>query len=141
MKNHQVFAGDLVIRALGIPPHQTCMIPAAVGPAIVKADCIRFRVFEPHIDPKFALFALNSEPVRMRTEKYIHGVGRPRLNGIEIKYIALPLPPLAEQREIVAEVEARTIAIRLLDMELNRQLRRCKGLREASLQSAFSGTL
>lgn len=139
LSNHQVFAGDLVIRSLGIPPHQTCQIPHSVGPAIVKADCIRFKVFEPHINPRFTLYALNSHPVRIRSEKHMHGVGRPRLNGVEVKHITLPLPPLAEQHQIVAEVEARTTAIDHLEVELDRQLTRANRLRQSILASAFQG--
>ncbi|MFT5029809.1 MAG: type I restriction enzyme S subunit [Candidatus Binatia bacterium] len=139
--NHQIFAGDLLIRALGIPAHQTCMIPPSVGPAIVKADCIRFKVFEPHVNPRFTLLALNSDPVRSRSEKHIHGVGRPRLNGTEIKSIALPLAPIAEQNQIVAEVEARTSAIDHLEAELDRQITRSKRLRQSTLASAFAGIL
>jgi type I restriction enzyme, S subunit len=141
LSNHGIFSGDLLIKALGIPAHQTCMVPPGVGPAIVKADCIRFKVFEPYINPKFALLALNSHPVRARSEKLIHGVGRPRLNGSEIKQIALPFPPLAEQHQIVAEVEARTTAIDHLEAELDRQITRSNRLRQSILASAFSGTL
>jgi type I restriction enzyme, S subunit len=139
--NHEIFSGDLLIKALGIPAHQTCMVPPGVGPAIVKADCIRFKVFEPYINARFALLALNSHPVRTRSEKMIHGVGRPRLNGSEIKQIALPFPPLAEQHQIVAEVEARTAAIDHLEAELDRQITRSNRLRQSTLGSAFYGKL
>jgi type I restriction enzyme S subunit len=141
LRNHEIFAGDLVIRALGIPAHQACLVPPSVGPAIVKADCIRFKVFEPHINPRLTLFALNSYPVRSRSEKHIHGVGRPRLNGTEIKSIALPLAPLAEQHQIVAEVEARTTAIDHLETELDRQITRSNRLRQSTLAAAFSGRI
>lgn len=141
LRNHEVFAGDLVIRALGIPAHQACILPPSVGPAIVKADCIRLKVFEPHIHPRFTLFALNSHPVRSRSERHIHGVGRPRLNGSEIKGIALPLPPIAEQHQIVAEVEARTTAIDHLEAELDRQITRSNRLRQSTLTAAFGGKL
>jgi type I restriction enzyme, S subunit len=138
---HQIFAGDLVIRALGIPAHQACMVPPSVGLAIVKADCIRFKVFEPHINPRFILFALNSHPVRSRSEKHVHGVGRPRLNGVEIKSLALPLAPLAEQNQIVAEVEARMTAIDHLEAEIEVQLMRASVLGKSTLNFAYSGKL
>jgi type I restriction enzyme S subunit len=141
LRNHEIFAGDLVIRALGIPAHQACIVPPSVGPAIVKADCIRFKVFDPHINPRYTLLALNSHPVRSRSEKHIHGVGRPRLNGTEIKSIALPLPPLAEQHQIVDEVEARTTAIDHLEAELDRQITRSNRLRQSTLSAAFAGNL
>lgn len=43
LKDHAVFEGDLVIRALGIPAPRACKIPSDLGLAIVKADCIRLK--------------------------------------------------------------------------------------------------
>jgi type I restriction enzyme S subunit len=42
LKEHAIYPGDLVIRALGIPAPRACKIPDNIGPAIVKADCIRY---------------------------------------------------------------------------------------------------
>ena len=57
----------------------------------------------------------------------------------DIASIELPLPPLAEQHQIVAEVEARTTAIDHLEAELDRQITRSNRLRQSTLASAFSG--
>jgi type I restriction enzyme S subunit len=51
------------------------------------------------------------------------------------------IPPLAEQHQIVAEVEARTTTIDHLEAELDRQIARSHRLRQSSLASAFSGRL
>jgi type I restriction enzyme S subunit len=51
------------------------------------------------------------------------------------------IPPLAEQHQIVAEVEARTTAIDHLEAELDRQITRSNRLRQSTLTSAFAGTL
>jgi type I restriction enzyme S subunit len=40
---HQIFSSDIVIAAFGASPPRSCIIPNYVGPAIVKADCIRFK--------------------------------------------------------------------------------------------------
>ena len=53
----------------------------------------------------------------------------------------VPLPPLAEQHQIVAEVEARTSAIDHLEAELDRQIARGDRLRQSTLADAFSGKL
>jgi len=78
--DYAVHAGDLVIRALGTPAPRSCTIPDWLGPAIVKADCIRFKVASEFVSSKYVMWALNSPPVRERTDKLIHGIGRPRLN-------------------------------------------------------------
>jgi type I restriction enzyme S subunit len=104
LKNHRIHAGDLVIAALGSDPPRACLIPESVGPAIVKADCIRFKPAPEH-SVKYLMYALNSPGVRKRTKAIVHGVGRPRLNQKEIKAIELPVAPPDEQRRIVARIE------------------------------------
>ena len=63
------------------------------------------------------------------------------INAKEIQALTLSLPPLAEQHQIVAEVEARTIAIDHLEAELDRQITRSNRLRQSTLATAFSGEL
>jgi len=140
LQKHRVFANDVVIAGFGDAPPRSCIIPEALGPAIVKADCIRFK---PHgsILPKYMNVALNSDPVRKRTKGMVHGVGRPRLNLGEIKSIALALPPLAEQTRIVAEVERRLSVIDELESVVSANLQRAGRLRQAVLQKAFTGEL
>lgn len=55
LKNHAVYAGDLVIRSLGTPAPRACKIPESLGPAIVKADCVRFKVASEFLSPDYIL--------------------------------------------------------------------------------------
>jgi type I restriction enzyme, S subunit len=137
LQKHRVFADDLVIAAFGANPPRSCIIPPALGPAIVKADCIRFK---PHreIAAKYLNAAINSDPVRRRTKGMVHGVGRPRLNLGEIKSIVLPVPPLAEQHRIAAEIERRLSLIEELEAVTSIELQRAIRLRQSILQQAFS---
>ncbi len=141
LKDHAIYAGDLVIRALGIPAPRACKIPDGIGPAIVKADCIRLKVASDFAAADYVLHTLNAPSTQHRTEKKIHGVGRPRLNLGEIKSIAIPFPPLAEQSEIVREVERRLAAVDRLTCTLNRQLDRARATRQSLLREAFAGKL
>ena len=140
LDKHHVFANDVVIAGFGENPPRSCIIPEALGPAIVKADCIRFK---PHgsVTPKYLNAALNSEPVRKRTKGMVHGVGRPRLNLGEIKSIVLPLPPLTEQTRIVAEVERRLSVVEELETVVSVNLQRATRLRQSILHKAFTGQL
>ena len=138
LQKHRVFANDVVIAGFGENPPRSCIIPEALGPAIVKADCIRFK---PHssVTPKYMNAALNSEPIRKRTKGKVHGVGRPRLNLGEIKSIVLPVPPLVEQTRIVAEVERRLSVVEELEAVVSANLQRATRLRQSVLQKAFTG--
>lgn len=59
----------------------------------------------------------------------------------DIRAVPVPLPPLAEQQEIVAEVERRLSVIEELEAAVNANLTRVNRLRQAILQQAFRGTL
>ena len=141
LSKHSVEPGDLIIAALGETLPRSCLIPSTVGPAIVKADCIRFKPTEFVALAAFLNCALNCVETRKRTAGIVHGVGRPRLNMQEIKAIALPLPPLAEQRRIVAEVERRLSVTHQAEATVDASLARAERLRQSILKQAFSGEL
>lgn len=69
------------------------------------------------------------------------GTQLPHITEHGVRSFAIPLPPLAEQHQIVAEVEARTTAIDHLEAEIDRQITRSNRLRQSALASAFTGEL
>ena len=138
---HRIEAGDLVIAALGARPPRACVIPPSIGPAIVKADCIRFHPEQQLASSHYLNYALNAESTRTRMETIVHGVGRPRLNLGEIKAIALPIPPMDEHLRIVAEVEDRLSVLDKLEAAITANLKRAERLRQAVLKQAFEGEL
>jgi type I restriction enzyme S subunit len=138
LDRHRIFANEIVIAALAASPPRSCVVPASVGPAIVKADCIRFKP-HPSVSSKFINIALNSDPVRRRTKGIVHGVGRPRLNLSEIKSIILPLPPVREQTRIVAEVDRRLSMVQELHEMVSANLKQSARLRQSILERAFYG--
>ena len=141
LAKHVIEAGDLVIGALGQILPRSCLIPSTVGPAIVKADCIRFRPAHDVALAAFLNIALNADSTRTRTANIVHGVGRPRLNLGEIKGLSIPLPPIAEQRRIVAEVERRLSIIERAEEAVDASLKRAERLRQSVLKQAFCGRL
>ena len=58
-----------------------------------------------------------------------------------IHTIPVPLPPLAEQRRIVAEVERRLSVIQQTEAVVEANLTRAERLRQSILKQAFSGRL
>lgn len=141
LSKHRVHAGDLVIAAMGERPPRACVVPSSVGPAIVKADCVRFKPNDELALSAYLSCALNSDGTRSRTATIVHGVGRPRLNLAEIKSVALPLPPLDEQRRIVGEVERRLSVIEEIKVLVEANLKRAARLRQSILKRAFEGAL
>lgn len=92
---------------------------------------------------KFVLFWLRSQLGRKEIESRATGnqLSMRNIAQANLRAIPLPLPPLAEQHQIAAEVEARTTAIDHLEAEIDRQLKISDRLRQSTLTSAFSGKL
>ena len=75
------------------------------------------------------------------TRRLSSGGVQPNLNLGIIKGLAIPLPPLAEQRRIVAEVERRLSVVQQAEDTVEASLARAERLRQSILKQAFSGKL
>jgi type I restriction enzyme, S subunit len=84
----------------------------------------------------YLVYFLHTQTARLRSLN--QGAAQPNLNTTIIKGIAVPLPPLAEQTRIVAEVERRLSVIDELETLASTNLARATRLRQAVLQQEFS---
>lgn len=104
LRKHEVFAGDVIVASLGEVLPRACRAPFDLGPAIVKADCIRIRPGAATTG-SFLMHTLNGPRTRTTVAEQIQGVGRPRINLGDLRRLQIPVPPLAEQHRIVAAIE------------------------------------
>jgi type I restriction enzyme S subunit len=74
--------------------------------------------------------------IAARTTAGIH-----KINQQDIKNFVFPLPPLAQQTRIVAEVEQRLSVIDAMEKAVTADLQRAARLRQAILKRAFCGRL
>jgi type I restriction enzyme, S subunit len=112
--SHGVLSGDVLMAGLGDennPLGRTCVAPESLGPAIVKADCYRFRLNAAAGDHDFVAMQLSATA---RTECGFLSTGstRDRLNlGLAAsRRIALP-PTIEEQRSIVFAAKSASARI------------------------------
>ena len=140
LSKHAVVPGDVIVASLGDEAPRACLVPEWLGDAIVKADCIRARP-ETGVGGAYLMWALNSRPVKAQAATRIKGIGRPRLGLGGIRDLEIPVPPLEEQRRIVAEIEERLGAIDALRAAIERAQRRGAALRRSVLERAFRGEL
>ena len=75
------------------------------------------------------------------TRRLSSGGVQPNLNLGLLKALAIPLPPLAEQRRIVAEVDRRLSVVQQAEAVVEANLTRAERLRQSILKQAFSGKL
>ena len=90
---------------------------------------------------KFTLLVFQHFFVNSVFAKVAGGVGINHLGADKFSVIPFPLPPLAEQTRIVAEVERRLSVVEELESVVTANLQRATRLRQSILQSAFTGEL
>jgi type I restriction enzyme S subunit len=69
------------------------------------------------------------------------GAAQPNLNTTIIKAIFVPLPPVVEQQQILAEIEHRLSVSEEIEAIVGMNLKRAERLRQSILKKAFSGRL
>ncbi|MGH3904296.1 MAG: restriction endonuclease subunit S [Pseudonocardiaceae bacterium] len=140
LRNHEVREGDLIVASLGETPPRACLVPALGEPAIVKADCIRIRLSS-QVDARWVLYALTSPQAKKFAATLIKGVGRPRLGLAHIRALRVPVPPLAEQRRVVAEIEHHFSDLDAAERLLDSVDRRTEMAGKSLLAAALSGKI
>jgi type I restriction enzyme S subunit len=78
---------------------------------------------------------------REELERFAPATAQKNINLEVLEAVAIPLPPLAEQERIVAEVDRRLSLLRETEAQVDVNLQRAERLRQAMLGKAFSGSL
>ena len=110
------------------------------GEAFINQHVGLVRPASPSVTP-YAAVALASEPLQSQFRDKQYGATKKGLNLDDLKSLAIPLPSLAEQHRIVAEVERRLSVVAALEASVEASLARARRLRQAVLKQAFEGRL
>lgn len=137
LKAHQASGGDILIAKMGAPPGNACLYPEDAPVAVITADCIKFRPSPLLSERRFFVHAINSDVVKPQILDITKGVAQMKISLGRFKSIAIPLPPLAEQTRIVAEVERRLSVVEELEAVVSVNLQRAKRLRRGILAAGF----
>jgi type I restriction enzyme S subunit len=123
--DHDVLGGDLLVAGLGedrVPAGRACVAPLGVQPAMVKADCFRFRLRTDRLLPEFASYQLTGTAA-VAAAILSTGATRQRVNLTSTATRAVAIPPVREQEAIVtylsAMVSKTDIAIQSLRREID----------------------
>ncbi len=134
---HDVQPGDVLVAALGEVLPRACIAPSWLGPAIVKADCFRFRL-RSDVNPQFVVAMLNSPQIRSTASAQITGVGRPRLNLGKVRRLSIPLPPTRVQDRIVTVIEEHSSHLDAAEVALLSAEQRIRALEKSIITEASS---
>jgi type I restriction enzyme S subunit len=120
-----------------------CARVTEVSRFIVHPDkLIRVRLHERYVDGRFVEKVANvGESREFIDEKLKTSAGQVGISGTDLKDVPIPVPPLPEQRRIVARVDALTSRSRRAKEALDAVPALLEQFRRAVLASAFRGDL
>ena len=96
----------------------------------------------PSIAPHFVQLAFSEKTLRRSLEaKAKSTAGHQRISLTDLREFCIPMPPLAEQHRIVAEIESHLSVIQNAEAVVDASLKRAERLRQSILKQAFSGQL
>ena len=134
-------AGDVLIARMPDPLGRACMFPGLEQPAVTVVDVMVFRSGTDLISHQWIVFAINAPETRRKIVSQASGTTRQRISGGNLKRLPIPLPPLAEQKRIVAKLDALNEKSARARTELARIGPLIARFKQAVLGKAFSGEL
>jgi type I restriction enzyme S subunit len=133
--------GDLVVTRTGATIGKCALYDESIGPAIPGAYLIRFRFKRDALLPMFALRFLMSPAGQELLVGGSTAVAQPNVNATTISHFVIPVPPLAEQQEIVRRVEALFALADQLEARFTKASAHVEKLTPSLLAKAFRGEL
>lgn len=137
----QVFPGDVLINIVGPPLGQVSVVPAHIEEANINQAIARIRPVKPIGSAFIAIALMCDDIMRWAIRRGKTTAGQANLTLELCRALPIPVPPLAEQARIVAEVDRHLSIIREVEAEVDANLQRAQALRQATLAKAFALTV
>jgi type I restriction enzyme S subunit len=126
--------------------------PELVGTARLYCGPANFAIFPdllirvrllPLVSLRYIETVLLSQRTRQYFQRNAQGIAgsMPKIDQSTVGQCPIPLPPIAEQERIGAEVERRLSIVEEVETAIRANLKRAERLRQSILQRAFSGKL
>ena len=104
LASHKVREGDVVITKMGDPPGDTSIYPKGHPDAIATSDCLKLSPNLAVTSAEFLKYIIRSPVVKDQVLGISRGVAQQKMSLARFKTLAIPLPPIEEQRRIVDEM-------------------------------------
>lgn len=140
LHGHDVRKDDVLIAGLGDERNtvgRACVAPVGIEPAMVKADCFRFRIFPAQALPEFVSFQLNAGSA-CDAGMLSSGSTRSRIPLSIMASRKIALPPIEEQRSILTFLNGETAKIDALIAEQEKLLTLLAEKRQAAISHAVT---
>lgn len=102
----EIFPGDILISRLPSPVGRACELPEVDYRMITAVDCTIIRLNDSILKPLFLYYTQSpTYHYNMAESNFITGTTRARISRSNLEKMPVPVPPLAEQKRIVAKIE------------------------------------
>ncbi len=137
----RVLPGDILMNIVGPPLGKVSIVPSVHPEWNINQAIAIYRPM-PSFNRQFLCYCLLTDSVlQWAVRRSKATAGQFNLTLEICRDLPIPVPPLAEQDRIVAEVERRLSIVEELEATVTTNLKRAERLRQATLQRAFSGKL
>jgi type I restriction enzyme S subunit len=143
LNGHDVVSGDVLIAGLGDDRNtvgRACVAPTDIEPAIVKADCFRFRMDTTQVFPEFVVTQLSASAAA-DAGVLSSGSTRSRIPLSVMATRRLGVPSIAEQTEIVLFLRTRAAEFDGLIAEAQRAINLLQERRITLISAAVTGQI
>lgn len=110
-------------------------------PATINQACFAILPNPEIFDTSFLQLWFRHSYLLLREESEHRGGNQPNLNGNIIRELEVPLPSSIEQKQILAEIDAKLESVKDLEQALLDQLTQIEQIPTALLRQAFTGEL
>lgn len=129
--------GDVLICKDGAGIGKVGIVDNIPGPSTINSSLLLIRAFE-GVEPKYLYFALCSPSFQKMVQERIDGATTPHLYQREIRTFPILVPPLAEQRRIVATLDGAFAGLTKMRANAEANLKNARALFDSHLNSVFS---
>lgn len=105
LKCFEVLPGDILISRLPDPVGRACIVPDIGQKMITAVDCSIVRLKQGAVDPRFFSYYTQTHEYLRDVDSRCTGTTRRRISRKNLGQVSVPLPPLDEQKQIVAVLD------------------------------------
>jgi type I restriction enzyme S subunit len=139
-KKYLLQPGDLLFVRTGSTVGKSFLIESIPTETVFASYLIRIRINR-LLNTKFVYNYFQSLQYWEQITDKQAGIGQPNVNGTKLKNLTIPLPPLPEQKRIVAKLDAILPRVKSAKARLEKIPRILKKFRQSVLAAACSGRL
>ncbi len=138
LKCCEIYEGDCLVSRLPDPVGRSCILPDTGDRMITAVDCTILRFKKDKIESSYFNYYSQSTDYLNAVESMCSGATRKRISRKNLGLVKVPLPPIPEQKRIVATLDQAFGDIEKARANAVQNLKNARELFDSYLQQAFS---